>query len=780
DLQRRRGGGVRERRSPRRSPNTDDAPSSARRRRRESHGFAAGDIGAGDDGDAPPVGGKSSTLAAAIDGQSSSQGSLGRNGADDARAAAAAAAAAAAPGSEAAVAAAAAATYRARDGMADSDNDDACRSLGLPSPSPPPPPPPQKRGRKRSRAPPPFASAALEAAEAAAEAAEAPSSPSSSSAALEPPMPTARRRAAKTQRQQHRPPFVVTPLTNDGDEPEGRQGAEVAKGTTSVAASVASTAGAADAGDFAAAGASASLACVSPSRGASTARGRSWPTAARVASLNFSRGGAWRVSSVTVAVGDGRCSNLEKKRSASAGTAAAAAVVVVCHSGGVSVWHLTDAEALCRYVSPALASGGKESARGRFFVAAVVGGGGDDTEVTPSAARMPRRTGICIVAIGRHEADPGLPVIRVWQGSPRREGRLGNKDIPREKTAVGVGAPPPPPAVLTTTVKKKISSYFPPVVPRHVAPCLCVCGYSTTDNPDAGAGGGRGGGEGEGEVELEVEVEDVTAVMALGGKVVRLICAAARSGSEDVKAKSLPAGSVGSGAVCTSLAPVPTNPFLVWASFPSSNAVLLWDVRELQLLFTLPLTSSSVCVPTMASLWPLTVRSRGEGPSSSSLSSPSQLRRPRGAQRDPRLLCLLATGSSGGDGFSGGGGRGGSGGDAPTRPGCGLFGVCRAGSDGGEGAVGCSSSISAIRLEAVAGDEESPRPERLGTEHENNEQACLNCLCEGDGFVAGADKQGRVVARDLLTGEPHVLFTAETANNTRGGGGAVAASMDCD
>lgn len=46
--------------------------------------------------------------------------------------------------------------------------------------------------------------------------------------------------------------------------------------------------------------------------------------------------------------------------------------------------------------------------------------------------------------------------------------------------------------------------------------------------------------------------------------------------------------------------------------------------------------------------------------------------------------------------------------------------------------------------------------------------------------MAGADKQGRVVARDLLTGEPHVLFTAETANNTRGSGGAVAASMDCD
>lgn len=346
-------------------------------------------------------------------------------------------------------------------------------------------------------------------------------------------MPTTRRRAAKPQRQ-HRPPFVVTPLTNDGDEPDGRQDAEVTKGAASVAASVASVAGA-DAG--AGAGVSADLACVSPSRNAS-ARGRSWPTATRVASLDFSRGGAWKVSSVTVTGGDRRRSDAETNGSDSGDTTA---VVVVCHSGGVSVWHLTDVEAVCRYVSPALASGSKESVRGRFFVAAVVGGGGDVTEVAPFAARTPRRTGTCIVAIGRHGADPGLPVIRVWQGSPWREGRLERGDTARDSAA----AAPPPPALLTTTVKKKISSYFPPVVPRHVAPCLCLCGYSTTDHPRAEGEGGRGGGGGEGEV--EVEVEEVTAVMALGGKVVRLICAAGRNGSEDVKAKSLPTGSMESG-----------------------------------------------------------------------------------------------------------------------------------------------------------------------------------------------------------------------------------------
>lgn len=68
---------------------------------------------------------------------------------------------------------------------------------------------------------------------------------------------------------------------------------------------------------------------------------------------------------------------------------------------------------------------------------------------------------------------------------------------------------------------------------------------------------------------------------------------------------------------------------------------------------------------------------------------------------------------------------------------------------------------------------------RRGSEDETRE-ACLSCLCEGNGFMAGVDRQGRVVARDLLTGEPHVLFTAATANNTRGGEGAVVSSMDCD
>ena len=489
----------------------------------------------------------------------------------------------AAPASAVLAAAAATVTVQTHFSMPDTDDGGACRSSGLSSPSPSPssPPPQQTRGRKRSRAPPPI-SAAEET-----EAAEAPSSPASRSAAvallqkstkqeyltidlsgdassspvvgrrrragslfdptpgattngdgLEPPMPaTPTRRLAKAQKQ-HPPPFVVTPLTNDVDERKGRQGVEVAKGTTSVAAGVAVAGDDAGSG----AGASAGLACVSPSRD-SSARGRSWPTAARVASLDFSRGGAWKVSSVTVTVSDRRRSDVNKNGSDSAGTAAAAAaaaaVVVVCHSCGVSVWHLTDAMAVCRYVSPALTSESKESARGRFFVAAVVGGGEDVTEVAPSAAGTPESMGICIVAIGRHEADPGLPIIRVWQGSPLREGGFERGDTAREKTA--------PPEVLTATVKKKIASYFPPIVPRHVAPCLCLCGYSTTENPDAGGGEEGGGGGGKGKVEVEVEIGEVTAVMALGGKAVRLICAAGRSGADYVKAKSLPTGSVGSG-----------------------------------------------------------------------------------------------------------------------------------------------------------------------------------------------------------------------------------------
>lgn len=51
----------------------------------------------------------------------------------------------------------------------------------------------------------------------------------------------------------------------------------------------------------------------------------------------------------------------------------------------------------------------------------------------------------------------------------------------------------------------------------------------------------------------------------------------------------------------------------------------------------------------------------------------------------------------------------------------------------------------------------------------------LRCLSDGNGFVAGVDKRGRVIARNILTGEHRVLVTAdETA------GDVGFACIDCD
>lgn len=127
-------------------------------------------------------------------------------------------------------------------------------------------------------------------------------------------------------------------------------------------------------------------------------------------------------------------------------------------------------------------------------------------------------------------------------------------------------------------------------------------------------------------------------------------------------------------AIFTSLAPVPTNPFLVWAAIPSSNAVLLWNVQELQLLFVLPLTASSICVP--AAVLPLTLPI-GDDAAAAGLAS-------------SRLLCLLATGVEG-DGDEN---------TLTSRSGCGLWGVVRGGDDGDSGPHACS--ISAVALEGRA------------------------------------------------------------------------------
>lgn len=295
-------------------------------------------------------------------------------------------------------------------------------------------------------------------------------------------------------------------------------------------------------------------------------------TFARVASLDFGDRPSWKVSSVVVfPAGGGR-----GRPPGAATTASPTATIVVCHSGGVSVWGLTDAEAVCMYLSPALAGVTKEVVSGTFLAAAVVGG--DPAEVTSSATRAPGGNETCIVAVGRHATDPGSPIIRVWQQQPQQQGqqgasspllplppqdaeRLGRRNSSHDTggTAVRERVAPPsattPPAVLTISLKKKFSAFFKTPVPRHVRPCLCVCGYEP-----AATAAAESGLEKDGEVNVGAAFEDggagaaekTTAVMALGGKVLKLVFGAVRSGEQYFRAKALPTGvaSEGTSAAC--------------------------------------------------------------------------------------------------------------------------------------------------------------------------------------------------------------------------------------
>eukprot|EP00903_Cladosiphon_okamuranus_P008917 g8535.t2 len=586
--------------------------------------------------------------------------------------------------------------------------------------------------------------------------------------------------------------------------------------------------------------------------------GHGTPAVARVASLDFAGKPLWKVSSVvvTTATGGGFMSP-----GAAAAAPAPTATIVVCHSAGVSVWGLTDGEAVCMYLSPFLAGVTKEAISGSFLTAAVVGG--DPGAVAPSATRAPGGDESCIVAIGRHRTDPGLPIIRVWQRQRQQQRRrrrrrqegtsspllpLPSQDAEnfggrasshgtggiamREKTAPAATTPS---AILTVILKKKMSSFFQTtLVPRHVGPCLCVCGYDLA----AAVNGVEEGNE----VNAGTAVEDdgagpagrITAVMALGGKVLKLVFGAGGSGEPTLSAKTLPTG-VPAEAVCTSLAPVPSNPFLVCASLPMANAVVLWNVRETERLFTLPLTTRSICIPaTTAAVQEAMVLSPmysnggaealaaagagaaagGARPSASQSESspgppPVRSKRPRpggvsptataptaaAARRpNPKLLCLLATGNRDGcvDTTKG-----------PTRMGCGLFGIVCTGDDDGAGTHSCGQ-VSAIPLEAGAGTGgQSPttpgavqnqRSEGDGAEgirHGNvtgsgadDDDACLRFLSDGgNGVVVGVDGRGAIVATNVTTGAPGVLLTRDPARAAAAAGakaGATFAAMDYD
>lgn len=258
----------------------------------------------------------------------------------------------------------------------------------------------------------------------------------------------------------------------------------------------------------------------------------SWPLVSQAATLDFTgRSMNWGVSSVVVTRTNPQIIDTAAAESPTDGVDVGGdAAIIICHFGGVSVWGLTDAAAVCTHLSPGLAGETTEKARVRFHAASVVGGG-DGTNDTRLAvlARIPQTF---IVAVGRHELDPGPPVIRVWEGSwLGKTTNLGLGAKPRGMEASSAAGP----AMLTAVLKKKFASFFPPMAPKSAAPCLCICEYSTV----------RAGRENEEKAQEAGRSAKITMVMALGGKAVRLVCAPGRRGSEEIRAKSLPTGAVG-------------------------------------------------------------------------------------------------------------------------------------------------------------------------------------------------------------------------------------------
>lgn len=511
--------------------------------------------------------------------------------------------------------------------------------------------------------------------------------------------PLSKRQAVVEGRGQ-RLPTIVTPLTLESDEQDRR------RDNTSASSSV-------------------TPAAHPPPSERPSLEEREWPKVTLAASLDFSGRSVWEVSHVVVKQPNRHRSGAEKNSDE------IRAFVVICHSGGVSSWVLTDVEAVCTHLSPALAGVPKERVRGRFFAAAVAGG---DEEIARSTPEVPRGVKTCIVAIGRHETDPGLPIIRVWQGPPLEAGDLRCRAAPDKKAMI-----------LTTILKKKFSTFFPPMATRDSLPHLCLCEFTAAvETKDDSCGTWDGG----------INPGEITCVMALGAKAIKIVCTLGKSNSANVRAKSLPTGAVDNEGVInlcreesrpqrnikphcqngknfrnivyvqafrikqsfipplspllaqctvpsvsvpvefTSLAAVPDNPFLVWASLPLSNALLLWDVQELHLLFTLPLTAWTFCVPVVSLPSEHGKDSPDSRPRRLRSSSPETPQR-----RDPALLCVLATGDRV---------QGRSEHFTTAGLGCEFYGVYVEVDGGSQG-----SSISAVRLdgqhEASTSCNESPR-----------------------------------------------------------------------
>lgn len=243
----------------------------------------------------------------------------------------------------------------------------------------------------------------------------------------------------------------------------------------------------------------------------------SLPTATPAARLDLAgRGSMWDVSSVFVT----------KSHVRGRPGAESSGAVVLCHSGGVSVWVLTERSAVCTHLSPALAGETREKLRVSLDAAVVVDPR-EHAEETLAPTGDQSGVEICIVAGGRHKVDPGPPVVRVWHGFWR-----GSR-VQAFEGAAEDGHVPIMPAILTVTLKRRLQGFFPPVAPRDVKVRLCVCGYSAAQRgPEGCVGEERCRGE-------------ITAVLALGVKAVRLVFSAGRKGQEEIKAKALPCPGVG-------------------------------------------------------------------------------------------------------------------------------------------------------------------------------------------------------------------------------------------
>lgn len=148
-------------------------------------------------------------------------------------------------------------------------------------------------------------------------------------------------------------------------------------------------------------------------------------------------------------------------------------------------------------------------------------------------------------------------------------------------------------------------------------------------------------------------------------------------------------------AIFASLATVPTNTSLVWATLPSSNAVLLWDTAELQLLFTLPLTAASICVPLTALPRSLSVCVEEESQGSDAPVTTVR-RRTTDVKRESRLLCVLA--AAGARYLTNGCCDISDESRAAETNGCELFGICCGWDEASETETSTGCVVSAFRL----------------------------------------------------------------------------------